>query len=341
MKPSWTALFVGVLLAATASAVDIQLGVTRKTPLKGELEDRVTFGLLKEMTCDSGGNLFSPSNRKYGDAINAIVRFPLDASSFTDFSIDSDDGVDGGTITDFDLEPSGELFVFARQVLKYSKVIAPVKFGKNFLLHYDQSGKILSRLELKLDAKTFEPTGIAMLQGGEIFVVGRHRDHVKTYVIAEILSSDGNLQSRFTLNPNGTKTSREKTALSPRVFHPTAVKANGLVYVLRGTTTEPIYVFSQTGRLLRIIQLKPTDLEFDSPKILGNELIVRDHLRKHPQSTLSVFSLETGEVVDRYFWQHDGAAGLACAAPNSLTFIGQDVSREEFGWAIFETVPSE
>jgi hypothetical protein len=190
------------------------------------------------------------------------MRFPHDASSFTDSSIDSDDGVDGGTITDFELEPSGEIFVLARQVLKYSKVVAPVEFGRNFLLRYDQSGKILSRLELKLDAKDFEPTGIAMLQGGEIFVVGKHREHEKTYVVAEILFSNGHLQSRFTLNPNGTKTSKEKTVLSSRVFHPAAVKANGLVYVMRETTTERIYVFSQTGRLLRTIQLKPTDLEF-------------------------------------------------------------------------------
>jgi hypothetical protein len=247
--------------------------------------------------------------------------------------------LDGGTITDFELEASGELFVFARQVLKYSDVEVPVEFGKSFLIHYGQGGKILSRLELKLDTSNFEPTGIAMLQGGEVLVVGRHGEHEKTYLIAEILSSDGNLQGRYTLNPNGTKTSKNKTVLSPRVFQPTAVKANGLVYILRGTTTEPVYVLSQTGHLLRTIQLKPTDMEFDSPKILENELIVRDHLRQSPQSTLSVFSLQTGEVVDRYFWQHNGAAGLACAASHSLTFIGQDVSHEDIGWAIFETGP--
>ena len=353
MKPSWTTFIIGVLLAATAAfAVDIQLSVTRKTPLKGKLEDRVIFGLLKEMTCDSGGNIFSPSNRKYGSAINAIVRFPHDASSFTDFSIDSDDGVNGGTITDFDLEPSGELFALVRQVLKYSDVQEPIEFGKSFLIHYAQSGEIQSRLELKLDTNNFVPTGIAMLQGGEILVVGRHTENHKTVVISEVLFQNGNLKARFALNPEGTKSSKTGTIASPRVVEPTAIKANGFVYVLRGTTTEPIRVLSETGQLLRTIQLKPADVEFDSPKILGNELIVSEHQPRSDSSygavelgqprpaTLPIFSLETGEIVDRYLWHHEGGRGLACVTPRSLTFIGQDVSRDATNWAIFEAVPA-
>src|ERR1700704_7017964 len=114
MGRSAFAALLAVLLVTATFAVDLQLTMIRKTPLKGELEDLVVFGLLKEMTCDSHGNIFSPSNRKYGSAINAVVRFPHDASSFTTFSIDSADGVGGGTVTDFDLESSGELFVLAR-----------------------------------------------------------------------------------------------------------------------------------------------------------------------------------------------------------------------------------
>jgi hypothetical protein len=341
------AALLAVLLVTATFAVDLQLTMIRKTPLKGELEDLVVFGLLKEMTCDSHGNIFSPSNRKYGSAINAVVRFPHDASSFTTFSIDSADGVDGGTVTDFDLESSGELFVLARQVLKYSNLEVPVKYGKSFLLHYDQNGRILSRRELSLDTRNFSPTGIALLQGGDVLVVGRHLEKDKTLLLAEIYFSNGILKTRFTLNPKGTKTSKERTAGSSRVFEPEAIKANGLVYVLRGTTTEPIYVLSETGQLLKTIQLKPLDVEFDSPKILANELIVREH----PQSSLTlagsvdgtqrrrvdlpIFSLETGEVVDRYFWYNE-SAGLACAATQSLTFIGQDTSSQ---WAVFETRP--
>jgi hypothetical protein len=70
------------------------------------------------------------------------------------------------------LAPNGELFVLARQVLKYSNVEIPIEFGKNFILHYDRSGKVLSELDLKLDTDNFLPTGFALLKGGEFLVVG-------------------------------------------------------------------------------------------------------------------------------------------------------------------------
>lgn len=352
MTRSYVALLVAFLMAVTLFGVDLQLTVTKKTPLKGELEDLVTFGLLKEMTCDSQGNIFSPSNRKYGSAINAIVRFPHDARSFTRFSIDSLDSLKDGTITDFELEPNGDLFVLARQVLKYSNVEVPIEFGKNFILHYDHSGNVLSQLELKLDTNNFSPTGFVVLQGGEFLVVGYRLEKGNTFLIAESFLSTGTLKARVNLNPNGTKTSKGKTVESPRVFHPTAIKAQGLIYVLRGTTTEPIYVLSEFGQLMKSIQLSPADLEFDSPKILGNELIVKEHPPSpspdpstgiteltHPtRINLPIFSMETGKVMDRYFWYNE-TAGLACATSTSLTFIGQDISAVIPDWVVFETKP--
>jgi hypothetical protein len=52
MRRSSVAIFLAILLATLTFAVDIQHNVTKKTPLKGELEDLVVFGLLKEMTCE-------------------------------------------------------------------------------------------------------------------------------------------------------------------------------------------------------------------------------------------------------------------------------------------------
>ena len=350
MRRSSVAIFLAILLATLTFAADIQLTVTKKTPLKGELEDLVVFGLLKEMTCDSNGNIFSPSTRKYSSANNAIVRFPRDASSFTKFSIDSLENLENGTITDFELVPNGELFVLARQVLKYSNVEVPIEFGKNFILHYDHSGKVLSQFELKLDTDNFSPTGFALLEGGEFLVVGYRLEKGNTFLIAENFLSTGMLKTRVNLNPNGTKTSKGKTVESPRVFHPTAIKAQGLIYVLRGTTTEPIYVLSESGQFMKSIQLKPSDIEFDSPKVLGNRLIVRAHPPFSDESTgiiervhrplvnLPIFDMQTGEVTDRYIWYND-TAGLACATSSSLTFIGQDISAATPDWAIFEAKP--
>jgi hypothetical protein len=98
---------------------------------------------------------------------------------------------------------------------------------------------------------------------------------------------------------------------------------------------------------MKTIHLKPVDLEFDSPKILGNELIVREHppfsdqagirIRTRPQRVnLPIFDLETGEVLDRYYWYNE-TAGMACATAQSLTFIGQDDSTIPTNWVLFET----
>jgi hypothetical protein len=353
MRRVCVVLSVVTLLVSVTPALDLQLTITNKTTLKGDLEDLVVFGGIKEMTCDSNGNIFSPSTRKYSSADSAIVRFPHDASSFSKFSIDSLDSLKDGTITDFELEPNGELFVLARQVLKYSNLEVPIEFGKNFILHYDHSGKVLSQIDLKLDTNNFSPTGFAVLQGGEFLVVGYRLEKGNTFLIAESFLSTGTLKARVNLNPNGTKTSKGKTVASPRVFHPTAIKAQGLIYVLRGTTTEPIYVLSESGQLMKSIQLSPADLEFDSPKILGNGLIVREHPPSpspdpstgiieltHPtRINLPIFSMETGKVTDRYFWYNE-TAGLACATSTSLTFIGQDISAVIPDWAVFETKPA-
>ena len=53
-----------------------------------------------------------------------------------------------------------------------------------------------------------------------------------------------------------------------------------------------------------------------------------------------MFSLQSGQMEDRYFW-YKNTAGLACATPPSLTFIGQDVSSDGFGGAIFEASPGK
>ncbi len=59
MRRSCFVILAALLVAGIAASVDLQLVVTKKTPLKGELEELVTFGLLKEMTCDSTGNILT------------------------------------------------------------------------------------------------------------------------------------------------------------------------------------------------------------------------------------------------------------------------------------------
>ena len=346
-----------IVSASSTAPVHIELVITQKVALRGELEDLVTFGLLKEMNCDSAGNIFSPSNRKYGDALNAIVRFPPDATSFTKFSIDALPHLEDGTIVDFDLEPNGDLYVLARQVLKYSEVNVPIQFGENFVVHYDTKSQVLSQLQLKLNTENFAPTGLALLKSGEFLVVGYKQEDGKTFIIGQITRPDGSLKTRFELNPGGTKTSNEKAASGARVFHPIAIKANGFVYVMRGTTTEPVYLLSETGQLIKTIELRPLGLEFDSPKIIGDDLIVQAHtipsdednsgiennsgmkVRTTPyRRSFPIFSLKTGNIVAEYYW-HQESLGLACYSPGLLTFIGQELSLP-LEWAIFQAKPA-
>jgi hypothetical protein len=351
------AALVLALLVGPAAPVSIELAITSKVALKGDLEDLLTFGLLKEMTCDAHGNIFSPSNRKYGDAISSIVRFPHDASTYEKFSIDGLPSLDDGTITDFEVEPDDDVYVLAREVLKYSEVEVPLEFGKNFIVHYARDGAAPSQLRLKIDTKDFTPAGFAVLKNNQYLVVGYRQAKGKTFIIAELFQANGALGARVELNPNGTKTSNSERVGSARVYQPIAITANGLVYVMRGTTTEPVYVLSETGQLLRTIQLEPTGLEFDSPKILGDDLIVSAHdpsltepgvrdpktgmyiLRGPPRRNFPVFSLGTGQIVVKYYLR-EYAFGLACYAPGSLTFIGQDLSTNPSGWAIFEAAPA-
>jgi hypothetical protein len=343
-----SAVLAFALLVAEVLPLSMELAVTKKVVLKGDLEDLITFGLLKEMSCDSRGNIFSPSNRKYGDAINAIVRFPHDASSYRKFSIDELPLLETGTITDFDLEPNGDLYVLARQVLKYSDLTVPIEFGENFILHFDEGGSLQSQVRLKLDTDHFSPTGLAVLKNRKYLIVGYRRAEGKTYIIAEIFQSNGNFTAKVELSRGGATTSNSGRMRSTRVYKPIAIKANGFVYVMRGTTSEPVYVLSATGRLNKTIQLKPEGLEFDSPKIARNDLIVSAHapLSEDPETDINpqlrrfpVFGLDTGEIVDEYYWQ-EGSLGLACYTPGSLTFIGQDLTTDPSGWAIFEAKPT-
>ena len=350
-----TALLALASIFGAGVPLSVELVVTKKAELKNPLEDLITFGLLKEMTCDSRGQIYSPSNPKYSDAINAIVRFTHEATSYKTFSIDELKDLKDGTITDFDLEPDGDIYVLAEQALANSPQTVPGTRGKNFIVHYDPTGTVRSQVQLKMETDHFTPTGIAVLKNDEYLVVGRqHISEGKTYMTAQIFEANGNLKAKIALNRDGTRTSNTGLARSDRVFNPIAIKANGFVYVMRGTTNELIYVLSETGALAKTIQLKPAGLEFDSPKIVGNDLIVEQHppaskkLRLEgglevgigpERRSFPVFNLETGEITLEYYWYEDGL-GLACYTPGTLTFIGQDLAKSPHDWAIFEARPA-
>ena len=347
----WLAILV-IALAPCASAQDeINLVVWKKVNMHGELEDLASFGLLKETTCDAAGNIFTPANRKYGSAISSILRIAPDAKSYKQFSIDPLPKLADGHIVEFALEANGDIYALARQVLKYSEVQVPIEFGEMFVVHFTTDGEAVAQIRLALTANDFEPSGLAVLPRGGYLIVGSKRVADKVIVLAQLFHPDGKLLSKIDLGKEGTIASKQGIVRSLRVLRPTAIKANGWIYVMRGTTAEPVYVLSETGQLKRTLVLKRPGLEFDSPHILKNDLLVHEHsplpesksgivFRSGPERVnLPVFDLETGELSHEYYW-HEETIGLACYSSRvSLTFIGQDVSTFPSGWALFYARP--
>lgn len=79
-----------------------------------------------------------------------------------------------------------ETFCSDTQVLKYSDLQVPQKFGNTFLVHYDLEGKVVGQLRLAVNTNDFEPTGFAVLRDGQSLVVGRAYASTKLRVLAQV-----------------------------------------------------------------------------------------------------------------------------------------------------------
>ncbi|MGD0305879.1 MAG: hypothetical protein ABSC71_13730 [Candidatus Acidiferrales bacterium] len=338
-----------------ASAPDappsVELAIASHTPLSADLADLVLFGGLKESYCDASGNIYSRTDRKYGSAIDGVVRFTHAGSSYVKFSIDKLPELSDGTITDFEVEPGGDIYALARQVLKYTPTTVPIEFGHNFIVHFDANGKASAQIRLQIDTSEFNPTGFALLKNGGYLVVGARRADHTTQMAAQLFHQDGSFASKLELDHAGTKSSNGDSLQSTRVVDPAAIHSSGFIYVMRGYTIEPVFVLSEDGKLVKTIQLSPPGIEFDSPKISGDDLMIHAHtpppepigfaggipIRPRADVNYPVFSLNSGAITVRYHWKNE-SFGVACYQPGHLTFIGQDAA---FGpWEIFEAGPA-
>ena len=94
------------------------------------------------------------------------------------------------------------------------------------------------------------------------------------------------------------------------------------MFVLRGSTRDPVYVFSETGELRRMIKLHAPNVEFSSPRIYGNQLVVHQ-VRPAPKSGVvterapdlfPVFNLESSALVQQFEWQQEGSLHVTTRA---------------------------
>jgi hypothetical protein len=160
-----------------------------------------------------------------------------------------------------------------------------------------------------------------------------------------LFSPDG-VPKRQTLIPNKrTQASNSETVSSMSVLRAMTVKSDGLVFVLRGSTRDPIYAFSDSGELIRTIKLKPENIEFSSPNIYGHQLNQHKPARKsgtmlseRELDIFPVFDLDSGALVREFEWRQDGE--LACYDQNGLTIVhqGLDYPANSY-WAIVKAQP--
>jgi hypothetical protein len=322
-----------------------ELLIYRKVLLPPQLEDVVAYGGPKETYCDGNGNIIVPAQRKYTSATNSVVRIAPDAQSSVKYAIDNLPELRDGDIIDFAAEVNSHIYLLARQVLQYSDLEVPQKFGHVFVVHFSPEGSVLEQTRLAAETQEFEPTGIAVLQNNEYLIVGRRRDQGLLQVVGQIFRPDGTLRAKLDLGGKGTRPSRSGRVLSPRVVRPAAIKTNHTIYVVRGTSAEPIYILSELGELQRAVLLKGPYIEFDSPHISNEKLIVEKHaplvnesfeIRPARRMDFPVFDLRTGEAVYTYYW-HQETVGLSCYAGEVLTFVGPDPTSPEGRWAILYT----
>jgi len=310
-------------------------------PIKGTQNVRVSAsveqairveGLKDRMRCDATHDIYVPANRGYSSAWGSVVEIMADGKQFHSFSLDDIPNLETGHVEDFEITDRGGLYVLAREVRKYSESQVPVDFGSTYILRFSPAGTVEEQTKLNMDFGDAKPTGFAVLKGGSFLVASySYTSDKKVRMFVNIFSSDGSLKRRASISGEGTQASNSGSVGSMSVIRPMTVKSGGLIFVLRGSTRDAIYVFSDSGELTRTVRLQATNVEFTSPKISGNRLIVHREDPPRPSGSVltepdldvfPVFDLDSGALVQQYEWRQRGE--LACYDGTTLTVMQQD-----------------
>jgi len=322
---------------ATASTVFAQSHVpiegTQNVRLSASVEQAMAVdGLKDRMRCDAAHDIYIPANRGYSSAWGSVVEIMADGKKFRSFSLDDIPNLETGTVEDFEITELGGLYVLAREVRRYSDAQVPVEFGATYVLRFSPAGKLENQIKLNTDFGGAKPTGLAVLKGENFLVASYlYTSDKKVPIFVNIFSSDGSLKRKESISGEGTQASNSGSIGSMSVIQPMTVKSDGRIFVLRGSTRDPIYVYSGSGDLTRTIRLQATDLEFVSPRIAGNHLAVNREDPPHPSGSVltepdlavfPIFDLDSGALVQQYEWRQRGE--LACYDGTTLTIMQQN-----------------
>jgi hypothetical protein len=322
-----------LVVASTVLAQShVPIKVTQNVHLSASVEHAIQVdGIKDRMRCDAAHNIYVPANRGYSSAWGSVVEIVAGGKQFHSFSLDGVPNLDTGHVEDFEVTNSGSVYVLAREVRKYSNLQVPVEFGSAYILRFSPTGRLEGQTKLNTDFGDEKPAGLAVLQRENFLVTSySYASDKKVRMFVNIFLSDGSLKRKSPTSANETQASNDGSVASMSVIRPMTVKAAGLIFVLRGSTRDPMYVFSDNGELTRTVRLQAMDVEFTSPKILGNHLVihqVRPHrpsgsvLTEPDLNVFPVFDLDSGALVKQFEWRQRGE--LACYDGSTLTFMQQ------------------
>jgi len=331
----WGTLSTLVIASTVFAQSHVPIRGTQNVRLSASVERAIQVeGLKDRMRCDAAHDIYVPANRGYSSAWGSVVEIMADGKEFHSFSLEGIPNLDTGHVEDFEIIDRGGLYVLAREVRKYSDLEVPVEFGSTYILRFSPVGTVEEQTKLNTDFGDAKPTGLAVLKGGSFLVASySYTSDKKVRMFVSIFSSDGSLKRKASISGEGTQASNTGSVGSMSVIRPMTVKSGGLIFVLRGSTRDPINVFSDSGELTRTVRLQATNVEFTSPKISGNRLIVHreDPLRpwgsvltEPDLDVFPVFDLDSGALVQQFEWRQHGE--LACYDGTTLTVMQQDLN---------------
>jgi len=324
-----THLFYCVLslsFAACAFAqVPTPLEIVSETKLPRDVYDTVAIGgLNKDIQCDAEENVWIPGLRGYSDTFSSLVRFgPNKATVHVD--IDRDRRLENGSIEYFSPLRNGGVLALVRTAAEYNELdrspATPKRYADTYAVTFGPSGKISSIVQLRVPSSAGKITALARLKNGWL-AAGYTYESESIAMQAYLFDPAGNFTKEVVLPENRTKSSRTGTAGSRAVFRPTALTtADGNVLVFRGFSGQLLYRFSETGKLLESKRLHPDGIDFASPRLIGNSLLVNADVPDEKigdldgipivrsRSAFPIFDLKTGKMTEVLTWMDQGTVG--------------------------------
>ena len=340
--------FVLLWLGTCAQAQLVtQLEIVKESRLPKDVFDLVAVGGPNAgIQCDAEKSIWIPG-RGHSSAVSSLVRY-RPGETMLHFDIDSVPELKNGSIEYFSPLREGHVLALVRTVAEYNEVYGlqttPKRYADTFAVTFAPSGRVDRIVQLRLPSSAAKVTALAQLSNGWL-VAGYTYDNKSIDMRAYLFDGNGSFTKELALPGAHNKASRTGDAESSAVFRPTALRtADGGVLVLRGFSSQSFYRVSDTGELLETKKLEPDEIDFWSPRLVGNSLMVEADVRPERigklgsipvvrfRSAFPIFDPTTGRMTEVMTWMDYGTVG--CFDGTRLTVFKQSAPGLESTWRI-------